>query len=148
MALPLTPTNPKAPVGEIKMFLKSLHEFPDGPSVTSAPISFASKLQKVGWINEWEKNLKDGQKPNMDFGQYFTYCESLGEKYKDGTRNRIGLVNRPVDNWVGKTKAETDYHVAAWHAIGVAWIRVPSFTQGKDLVIFDVENGRPDDPGI
>ncbi|MCJ1461406.1 hypothetical protein MMC07_000003 [Pseudocyphellaria aurata] len=93
-----------------------------------------------------EMEEEEMEKSHMDFSQYFTYSEAFAEKYKANTKNRIALLNRPMENWVGITKEKTNWTKAPWHAIGIAWIQTPNTTSGKDLVVFDVEGLTPDDP--
>ena len=152
MALPVTPTNPKSSVEVIKEFLRSLHEFPQGPNVTSVPLSFPNKFQKAGWVKHFkeqeEAEDEDEDVEDRDYIQYLTFSEAFAEGSKEDTMNRIGLLNRPVGNWVGKTKAETDWPVAPWHAMGIAWIKTPDTEYGRDLIVYDVENLHPDDPEV
>ncbi|MCJ1463692.1 hypothetical protein MMC07_002301 [Pseudocyphellaria aurata] len=147
MALPATPTDPYATVDAIKDFLPSLHKFPGSPHVISAPISFLDKYQKTSWIKAFTKPDKDKDgndgDERMDFTKCFTYSDSFGEKSKDNSTNRIGLLNRPLKNWVGKTHAETDWTHAAWDSIAFAWINTPNTQWGKDLIVYDVENVKP-----
>ena len=119
MALPVTPNDPRSSVEVIKEFLQSLHEFSQGPNVTSAPISFPNKSQKASWIKEFDKQVEDEDEDveveKTEFTQYLTFSESFAEKSEDNTMNCIALLNRPVENWVGKIKEETDWPVAPWH---------------------------------
>ncbi|MCJ1464767.1 hypothetical protein MMC07_003380 [Pseudocyphellaria aurata] len=90
MALPVTPTDPWSSIEVIKEFLQSPHEFPQGPNVTSAPISFPNKSPKASWIKEFNKPVEDEDEvvPKTDFTQCLTYSESFAEKSKDNTMNR------------------------------------------------------------
>ena len=43
-------TDPETPVPEHQAFLASLDQYPDGSTVTSAPVSFADRFRKRDWI--------------------------------------------------------------------------------------------------
>ena len=115
-------------------FHASLHEYPQGPSVTSSPISFTDSNQKEIWISYF---------PKVNFWKHFTYSEPFAEKYKDNTRNRISLFQQPAENWVGVPEDKISWTYAAWHAFGIAWIKTPNAKSGKDLVVYDVEGYFP-----
>lgn len=128
MSIIPTPTNPKPSVLEIKAFLASLHQHPGGPSVTSAPISFANKDQKKDW-KEWF--------PDSNYSECFTYSQFCSETCKTTTSNRIALLYRPARSWIGVK--ETNRPKEELRALGIAWIKTPDVKYGKDLVVFDVE---------
>ena len=128
MEISPTPTNPYSTSKEIMAFLESLQQHPQGPHGCSASISFEHTKQKSGWLKYFP-----------DFENHFTYSDLFGRKSKDGSRNRIALFQRPLDNWVGETKNEAIWTYANWHAFAIAWIKKPDVNQGKDLVIFDIE---------
>lgn len=124
-----TPTDSKSTFYEISAFLKTLQEYPGGPHVCTAPISFTDGKEKTDWVKYFPDSLNNQK----------TYSQLFNEKIKDNTSNRVALFQRPVEGWVAVPKEKNSWTEDDWHALAIAWIKKPNVTYGKDLVIFDVE---------
>ncbi|MCJ1422466.1 hypothetical protein MMC29_000346 [Sticta canariensis] len=133
-----TPTGPSSTPQQIKAFLQSLQQYPNGPNVCTSPVSFTDTKQKSKWIKQF---------PDAGFRETFTYSQAFTEATKENTRNKVVLFQRPVHNWVGLPKIGITWAHAERHAFALAWIKRPNVEFGKDLVVFDVDCLLPAEAG-